>query len=281
MEIPDNETTQAIDLAALRGGVGRKPKKERFDLYAVTSDSMMGDTMPGLVRTNNEDSFICCTKPDGHLSLAVVADGIGGGDYGEIASSASTAAMIREWRKFAKKYVDTTWENAQEFLLHAIAEANSQVYRISLERDIRMGTTVAAIQFADRYAVIANAGDSRVYRLRNHELEMLSTDHTQVAEAVQRGEISLNDAVKSPNRHTITRALGVVEFMAPQIRVVDHKPGDCYLVCSDGLTIHVTDDEIRQEMDSCYDPTQCVDHLMRRTLQAGAHDNVTIISIFA
>lgn len=280
MENPD-EITQTIDLAALRGDVPRKPKRERIDLYDVHADSIAADSLIGLVRNHNEDCFACCTKPDGHLSLAVVADGIGGSRKGEVASSACIASLISSWRNFSSQYVDTTWENAQEFLLHAIMDANTLVYKISVQEKIQMGTTVAAIQFADRFAVIANAGDSRVYRLRNHVLEQLSTDHTQVAEALFRGDITESEAKNSPMRHTITRAIGVTEFTVPQVRVVDHLPGDCYLLCSDGLTLHVSDDEIRQEMDACYDPVLCVDHLMKKTLRGGAHDNVTIISIFA
>lgn len=281
MENPDNEITQVIDLAELRGETPRKPKREKLDLYEVSADGMTGDTHHGLVRRHNEDCFACCSKADGHLSLAVVADGIGGREHGEVASSACIATMIKAWRQFTAKYFDTTWENAQEFLVDAVMEANELIYKNSLKAGSQMGTTVAALLFADRYAVIANAGDSRVYRLRNHQLELLSTDHTPVAEAVARGELSEMDAIFSPLRHTITRAIGVSEFAAPQIKVVDHQPGDCYLLCSDGLTIHVSDDEIQQEMEACYDPAQCVDHLMKRALRGGAHDNVTIISVFA
>lgn len=281
MENPDDEITQAIDLAALRGDSPRKPKRKKFDLYEVTAESIAADSLPGLVRKHNEDCFACCTKPDGLLSLVLVADGIGGSEKGEVASSACVASIVKSWRKFSSRYTDTTWENAQMFLFHAIMDANELVYKTSVQQNIPMGTTVAAIQFADRYAVIANAGDSRVYRLRNHELEQLSTDHTPVAEALSRGEISETEAKESPMRHTITRAIGVVEFAAPQVRVVDHLPGDCYLLCSDGLTLHVSDEEIRQEMEACYDPVQCVDHLIKKTLRGGAHDNVTIISVFA
>ena len=281
MENPDNESTQVIDLAALRSEPNKKPKRKKIDLYEVSADCMAGDTMSGLVRRHNEDAFACCCKPDGYLSLAVIADGIGGRKHGEIASSACIATMIKEWRKFSSKYTDTTWENAQEFLIHAVMAANDLVYKTALQKNIQMGTTIAAVQFADRYAVIANAGDSRVYRLRDHQLELLSTDHTPAAEAFARGEMTWEEAQISPLRNRITRAIGVAEFAVPQLRVVDHKPGDCYLLCSDGLTGHVSDSEILQEMDNCYDPTQCIDHLMKRTLRGGAHDNTTIISIFA
>ncbi len=281
MEIPDSEITQAIDLAALRGEVPRKPKREKVDLYEVSAESIFGDSLSGLVRTNNEDCYACCTKPDGHLSLVVVADGIGGGEYGEVASAACVAAMIRNWREFTAQHRDATWEDTQEYLVRAVAEANELVYRSGMEYGVRMGTTIAALQFADRYAIVINAGDSRVYRLRNHELEMLSTDHTPVAESLANGDITPEEAKKSPLRHTITRAVGVVEFLVPQIRIVDHQPGDCYLLCSDGLTLHVSDEEIRNEMDACYDPEQCVEHLIRKTLCGGAQDNFTILSVFA
>lgn len=281
METPDDEITQAIDLAALRGEIPRKPKRERIDLYEVSAENISAESLPGLIRKHNEDSFACCTKPDGHLSLAVVADGIGGSEKGEVASSSCVALLIREWRKFSSRYTDTTWENAQEFLSQTLFDANDLIYKDSIKKKIPMGTTVAAIQFADRYAVIANAGDSRVYRLRDHELQQLSTDHTPVAEALTRGEITEQEAMQSPFRHAITRAIGVTEFTSPQFCIVDHQPGDCYLLCSDGLTLHVSDEEIRQDMDACYDPVQCVDHLIKKAYRGGAHDNVTIISIFA
>ena len=227
MEIPDNEITQARDLAALRDESIRKPKRKKFDLYEVTADTMAGDTMSGLIRRHNEDAFACCAKPDGYLSLAVIADGIGGRKQGEVASSACVATMIKAWRKFSSKYTDTTWENAQDFLIHAVMDANDLVYKTSLQKNVQMGTTIAAVQFADRYAVIANAGDSRVYRLRDHQLELLSTDHTPAAEAFARGEMTWEEAQVSPLRNRITRAIGVSEFAVPQLRVVDHKPGDC------------------------------------------------------
>ena len=281
MDIRDSETTQVIDLAALRGDVPRKPKKEKVDLYEVTSDNMFGDTIPGLVKPQNEDCFACCTKADGHLSMAVVADGIGGGDCGEVASADCIAGLVCAWRKFTAKYPDTTWENAQKFLADSIEEVNSRIYEDSIKRRISMGTTVAALLFADRYAVIANAGDSRVYRLRDKQLELLSTDHTVVAEALANGTIKPELAAVSPLRHVITRAVGIVEAANPQIRVVDHRPGDSFLLCSDGLTLHVPDPEIQREMDSCYDPVECVEHLLKATLRAGAQDNVTVISVFA
>lgn len=281
MDNPESEITQVIDLAALREEAAARQKQIRLDLYEVLAESMAGDTHPGLVRKHNEDCFACCTKPDGHLSFAVVADGVGGSDDGEIASSACIAFLIQAWRKFSSTYTDTTWENAQEFLVHAIMDANETVYKIALEKDTLMGTTLAAILFADRYVLVANAGDSRVYRLRNHTLEQLSTDHTAIAEALARGEISEQEAADSPYRHTITRAIGAGEFIVPQICVTDHLPGDCFLICSDGLTSHLSDEEIAFEMDSCYDPVQCVDHLMKQTLKKGAFDNLTIISVFA
>ena len=281
MEVPDSEITQTIDLAALRNEVAIKPKRKKLDLYEVNADNIAGDSVAGVVRSHNEDSFACCTKPDGYLSLAVVADGIGGSQHGEVASSACIATLIKSWRRFSGKYTDTTWENAQDFLLHAVMEANELIYRTSVQNNTHMGTTLAAIQFADRYAVVINVGDSRVYRLRDHQLSLLSTDHTPVAEAVARGELTWEEAKDSPFRHTITRAIGVSEFVVPQFRVVDHQPGDCYLLCSDGLTLHIPDEEICQEMDACYDPIQCVEHLITKTLRKGAHDNVTIISIFS
>ena len=277
----DSDKTQVIDLAALRGEPPRKPKREKLDLYEVTPDNMFGDTIPGLVRPNNEDSFACCSRPDGHLSMAVVADGISGSDGGELASTACIAGMVRSWRSFTAKYQDTTWENAQRFLSDTIRNVNSAICRDAAKRNVTMGTTVAALLFADRYAVIANAGDSCVYRLRDHQLELLSTEHTVAAEALIKGEITPEQLETFPFRHTITRAVGVSEKEKPQIRVTDHQPGDGYLLCSDGLTLHVPDEEIRREMDSCYEPRECVEHLIRTTLRGGARDNVTIISVFA
>ena len=146
MDIPDSETTQAIDLAALRGEYPRKPKREKFDLYEVSADNVYADSLIGLVRQNNEDCYACCTKKDGHLSMLAVADGIGGSDSGELASSICIAALVRAWRAFTKKYQDTTWEDAQNFLMNAIDTANEIVYRESLLRNNQMGTTVAVLQ---------------------------------------------------------------------------------------------------------------------------------------
>jgi protein phosphatase len=121
-------------------------------------------------------------------------------------------------------------------------------------------------------------GDSRVYRVRDGEIAQLSEEHTQVEEFVKAGLLSQEQAAKHPNAHVLTRAIGAEEHVEPQIEAFDLKPGDIFVLCSDGLTNHVSDERIL-EAASRFGPSETVWRLVNAAIAAGGRDNCTVVCV--
>ncbi len=252
------------------------------DLYAIPADCIAGDSHPGFVRKTNEDSFLICALPDGHNSFAAVADGVGGRLHGEIASRVSLSVLFREWNRMMESGGTDDPGKAVSFLTTAAHAANSRVFRHAVEQDMpeHMCTTLAAILFAGKKAVTIHTGDSRVYRVRNGAVERLTRDHTLVSEMLFDGSITPEEARAHPLAHVISRSIGGAENVLPEIGTFDHVPGDRYLLCSDGLTDLVEDEEIAAVVWWEYEPAAVVKRLLELALKRGGQDNITIVSIF-
>ena len=251
------------------------------DLYAVPAGCMAGDTHPGFVRENNEDSFLVCAKADGHNSLAAVADGVGGCRCGEVASRLCLTELFRQWCRFTESDDVTDTGRAISFLTDAVRTANSRVFHAEEQdpRD-RMCTTLAAVLFVGKSVVSIHAGDSRVYRIRNGEAERLTRDHSLVGEMIADGLITPEEAQYHPLAHVISRTVGGLETVQPETGVFEHSPGDRYLLCSDGLTDIVNDEEIASVVWQTFEPADAVKQLLELALKRGGPDNVTIVSVF-
>ncbi len=228
-----------------------------------------GASDPGKVRKLNEDSYLL--KPD--VGLWVVADGMGGHDAGDFASQTLVAEL--------DKIGETSTAPA---LLTAIEErvivANTMM-REAAEKagnGTVIGCTLAALViFEDAYACVWS-GDSRVYRVRYNRIEQITRDHTEAQELLDRGTITPEEARTWPRKNVITRAIGV--FEEPELEMVQGRVehGDVFVICSDGLTEHVEDDEI--ERFALRRPIgHAVDSMIATTLERGARDNVTVIQI--
>jgi len=246
-----------------------------------------GITDVGLKREGNEDSF----STDEDLDLYVVADGMGGHLAGEVASQVAVEMINKSFRKWVGKNIphdqlfglpDDSLSLGGNYILSSIKLANKIVYELAMnyEQYHGMGTTVAAIHVTPAQIVVANVGDSRIYLVRDGTIEQLSKDHTIVSEQIEMGVMTEEEAENSPLKHILTRNLGSAEEVEPDVYEVVPSNNDKYVLCSDGLTDLVNDDEILEMAEEADDPEELCRRFVEKVLKRGAHDNTTIISVF-
>lgn len=226
--------------------------------------SALTDT--GRRRPQNEDTFVCDPP------LFAVADGVGGAQAGEIASRIA-AATLEE--RVPQAMGETT-------LADLLREANDRIYRHALGDSAAagMGTVVTALLVDELAGTVAigHVGDSRAYRLRNDELEQLTADHSLVGELVRAGRLSTEEAEQHPHRSVITRAVGTEPTVEVDAFNVTAEPDDLYLICSDGLTDIVRDEEIAQILAAAdNDPDVAAEALVAAANRAGGIDNITVV----
>lgn len=218
----------------------------------------------GLRRELNEDTYY----GDAELGLWLVADGMGGHEFGEVASALARDAVVREVR-------------AGRSLTEAVRRADEDIIKHSRQRaeSLPMGTTVVALRITDNRFELAWVGDSRAY-LWNGQLRQLSSDHSYVQELIDQGAITAAQARAHPHRNVVTQALGVTDPQNLKVETLsgELRPGQQLLLCSDGLTEEVDDAGIaallgRTELSA----QECVDHLVSAALDSGGSDNVTVI----
>ncbi|WP_291991093.1 Stp1/IreP family PP2C-type Ser/Thr phosphatase [Candidatus Accumulibacter sp. ACC007] len=200
---------------------------------------MVMRTDPGLVRGQNEDSVFV----DADRGLAILADGMGGYQAGEVASNMATTLLSSGLQRAFKTCAAHTIDQgsgqlfAQRALVEEIATVNSAIYRAAEDQSRfgGMGTTLVAAVFCDDRMVVAHIGDSRLYRLRGAEFVALTRDHSLLQEQLDCGQISAEEARYSVNRNLVTRAVGVDPQVEAEVHTYVVHPGDVYLLCSDGL----------------------------------------------
>ncbi|MDX6725203.1 MAG: family protein phosphatase, partial [Baekduia sp.] len=222
-------------------------------------------TDTGRQRSANEDSFWVSSP------LFVLADGMGGAQAGEVASQTAVAS-------FTGGLPDGPGSN-EERLARLVAEANVTIHARAQSDDALagMGTTLTAAYVGEHDLAIAHVGDSRLYVLRDGELEQLTDDHSLVGELVRRGQISAEEAEDHPQRSIITRALGIEGDV-----VVDHhtwpvRDGDVFVLCSDGLTGMVPDAKVAEIVRSAPDLSTAAQRLIVAANEAGGRDNITVV----
>jgi serine/threonine protein phosphatase PrpC len=229
--------------------------------YAARSDI-------GLVRSNNQDSAYAGPH------LLMVADGMGGHAGGDVASSIAVAALAplddeAHGPDDALDELDSAMHAAQDELV-ARAKADSDLSG--------MGTTVTALLRAGNKLVMAHIGDSRAYLLRDRELNQVTTDHTFVQHLVNTGKITLEEAAHHPQRSVVMRVLGDFDMeIIPDLSVREARPGDRWLLCSDGLSGVVSSETIAETLNGTAEVGACADRLVQLALRGGGPDNVTVI----
>jgi protein phosphatase len=244
----------------------------------------IGLTHVGKQRQHNEDTFLVADE----AKLFLVADGMGGHAAGEIASRIAVDS-ISEFIQHTKED-DGTWPHAYDEsfkrstnrLMAAVRMANTRVLE-AMRKDARlrgMGTTVVACMADEDTMSVAHVGDSRVYMVRDNQLSRLTNDHSWVFEQVQAGMLTEAEAEKHPLRNVITRALGGALQVSPDASEVVSKPGDVYLLCSDGLTGMVPEDEIlRLVTENEDDLEKACQQLIDKANERGGLDNITAILV--
>ncbi len=195
----------------------------------------------GLVRGHNEDKIAW----DENLGLVLLADGMGGHNAGEVASELAVNRIIDSLRGVLIPDIEETIDRLAA-VEEAIEHANNEIVEVALERQecAGMGTTIVLSLFYNGSVIFAHVGDSRIYRYRGEELSQVTTDHSLVQEMVDNGYISEEEALKSASRNLITRALGIADTVDVDVVESDCQIDDLYLLCSDGLTDLVSDEEI-------------------------------------
>lgn len=234
------------------------------------SIQLASKTDVGQVRQANEDSCDTFSLEDG-TRLLVVADGMGGHRGGATASRTTVETI-------AEIFEDSGSARPSEMLARAVEAANARVYTMAqADPELEgMGTTVVAFHLDARgKGTVAHVGDSRAYRYRLGRLDPLTTDHSVVAEMQRRGLLSADEAAAHPRRNEILRSVGVLQEVDVEVADVEVQPGDRFVLCSDGLSGVVGDDEIAAIVQA-ETPDDAVDELIRLANERGGPDNITV-----
>ena len=225
----------------------------------------LGRTDPGKVRPSNQDALL---ETAGPYALLAVADGMGGHRGGNIASAMAVDCLSE---------IDTRTPPEEEALKAAFERANRLIWERQLrERNLAgMGTTLTALWEGETYVVLGHVGDSRAYLLREGALRQVSLDHSLVGELMRTGMLAPEDAHSYPYRNIVTRAVGTEQTLESDITRLDKKPGDRWLLCSDGLTEYALPEAIIEAM--ALPLHDAAEQLMALALSGGGRDNITLL----
>ncbi|MBQ4651019.1 MAG: Stp1/IreP family PP2C-type Ser/Thr phosphatase [Firmicutes bacterium] len=230
----------------------------------------------GLRRSNNEDACFVLL-PD---KVYVVADGVGGGNAGEIASRTA----VNEIANYVVAHPISQLNNKYaivNYLQDCIDTANDKIYKMAhtYEENSGMATTIAVVHIAEHKAFIANVGDSRVYLMRSGKLVQLTEDHTYVNTLVKAGILSQEEAACDERKNVITKALGADKTVEPDFFQVEIAEDDVFIICTDGLYDEVPPEEIVQVLSQELSMSEVCAQLVQMANVHGGHDNITIISL--
>ncbi len=241
-----------------------------------------GETDVGRKRDHNEDAVYL---PE-HERLAIVADGMGGHASGEVASSLAVETVVDYFNQTAD-YQPLTWPYKVDRglradtnrLATAIMLANLEIHeKAQREASCKgMGTTIVATYFLDDTMIVGHVGDSRVYRLRDGKLTQLTEDHSLINDYIKMKRVTADEAENWPHKNVIVRALGMKDTVQVDIIVEEPKVGDCYLLCSDGLSGMLTDDQMAHIVHHEEDINVAVDKLIDAANENGGIDNITVV----
>jgi len=232
-----------------------------------------GKTDIGLRRSNNEDAFIISPE----LGFCLAADGMGGAAAGELASKIFADTVL-------EIFADSTDQSEKEILYRvkkAFSFANEKILDHATQNPNHegMGCTAELLAFCGDGFALGHVGDSRTYRFRNGQLRQLTQDHTLVQEQIEEGLISSENIRNHPLRNVILRALGQERELALDLLRGKILPGDLFLLCSDGLTDMVQDDQIQEILSSDIDIHRKADKLVESAKAAGGKDNITVVLV--
>ena len=238
----------------------------------------------GMVRSHNEDSI----ATDAEIGLAVLADGMGGHNAGEVASRIAVATLMTEMRRSFACHKPREVNGASRAPLavrmvkESSARANAAIYRTAMSdpRYAGMGTTLVAAFFCASRMTVGHIGDSRLYRLRQHRFEQITRDHSLLQEQIDSGMISRDRARYSRFKNVVTRAAGIDPEVETEVHTHDVEPGDIYLLCSDGLSDMLTDKEIHAALGALRSNLpRAAQQLVQLANDSGGSDNISVILV--
>lgn len=240
---------------------------------AVAHYAAAAATDRGRKRESNEDAFGFSVEH----GVYVVCDGMGGAAAGEIASSLAVDEVMRLLTN--RDAVRPLLEDAEA----AVASANTAIFmRSQSNQNLNgMGTTLVSLLAEDQRGWLINVGDSRGYRLRNSHLEQITLDHSLVEEQVRMGRMDPAEALRSPFKNVITRALGTQSSITPDIFELENEPGDLFMLCSDGLTRELADPTIERILKLDLPLQELCTRLVEAANNSGGHDNITCLLVRA
>jgi PPM family protein phosphatase len=241
-------------------------------------------TDPGMVRSHNEDSVAA----DAANGVVVLADGMGGYNAGEVASGMATTVIITEMQQVMTKVqpyeIDqkSGQQVAARMVREQILKANTSIYQAAQSQPqyAGMGTTLVVGLFYDNRILVAHLGDSRLYMMRDGRFSQVTRDHSLLQEQIDSGLITLEQAKHAQHKNLVTKALGIDPSVEPEIHEYPTKPGDLYLLCSDGLCDMVEDDDIALAVQAFGNNLKmATSHLVQMANDNGGRDNVSVILV--
>lgn len=240
---------------------------------------MIGQFMTdrGRVRTHNEDSGGIYYNATQQL-LAIIADGMGGHRAGDVASQMATEIIGEKWDEAIHF---TSPELVEKWLMNVLKEINQTILKKAQEKKgcQGMGTTVVISICTDEFVTIAHIGDSRCYMLDEHGFKQVTDDHSLVNELVRSGQISKDDAEHHPRKNVLLKALGTEENVLADIKTLEWEKGNKLLLCSDGLTNKVLDEELADYINQQKDIQNIGQDLIQLANERGGEDNVSLVII--
>ncbi|MCU0727222.1 MAG: protein phosphatase 2C domain-containing protein [Planctomycetes bacterium] len=248
-----------------------------------TRISFHGRTDVGRRRELNEDTFYSSDK-DG---FAVVADGMGGRDFGEVASSLFVSCLNANMKKYFPECMrERSLDDPGGAAFHLVAlfdlwfrDINETVYNWGdLDRKYReMGTTVAVLYQQADFVITGHVGDSRIYRFRDGRVALITEDHSFINTQLKAKLITPEEALRSTHKNIITRAVGTRATVKPTIQVKPARPDDIYLLCSDGLSDLVSEESMREILSTRTSLEEATDALVNEANERGGKDNITVV----
>lgn len=237
-----------------------------------------GITDPGCVRPQNQDTYVI-EQLDKNSLLCVVCDGMGGAKSGNVASSLASEVFTQEIRSSFAPHANPDQQDAM--LLRAAKVANFTVYdqAAQFEDFAGMGTTMVAALVIGKRVTVLNVGDSRAYRVNEDGIRRITTDHSLVQMMLQRGELTPEQAKFYPGKNLITRAIGTESAVQCDLFHLDMERGDSLILCSDGLTNVLDEQEILFEVIYGLEKQSCCQRLLDIAINRGAGDNVTCVMV--
>ena len=241
-------------------------------------------TDPGMVRSHNEDSI--ATEPE--IGLAVLADGMGGYNAGEVASGIAVAMLTTEMKLAVQLHelhmpsVDGSEPKAAALVRENSGKANAAIYQTAQSQPqyAGMGTTLVVALFFDNRVTVGHIGDSRLYRLRKQELLQVTRDHSLLQEQIDSGMLTKEQARYSQNKNLVTRAVGIDPNVETEVHTYEVEKGDLYLLCSDGLSDMVTDEDISETLDAMRGNLPlAAQQLVQLANDCGGRDNISVILV--